>query len=122
MKKVIITLFVLSSSLLIKAQEASNQNPNYKISQAKYELGQEKVLASMGTTAQQTYKAYDWTEAKQESKQQRIQLRQQRALAYIKYSNQYPFYSFNGYNNPYNYLGSPTCMYGSDRFILRRCR
>ena len=122
MKKVILTLFVLSSSLIIKAQETSNQNPNYKISQAKYELGQEKVLASMGTTAQQTYKAYDWTEAKQESKQQRIQLRQQRALAYIKYSNQYPFYSFNSYNNPYNYLGSPTCMYGSDRFILRRCR
>jgi hypothetical protein len=106
MQKIIFILIFLSAVSVMKAQEpalAKDQNPNYKITQAKYQNAQENTLEAMNTTAQQTYKAYDWTEAKQERKKQRIEFRQQRALAF--WSNGYNyldcFYLFN--RPPYYY-------------------
>ena len=112
MKKVIFSLLLLSSFFVSKAQEkmlAADQNPNYKISQDKYLAAQEKLSTNMNTTVQETYKAYDWTEAKQEKKQQRIARRQERRLARINNPsyNGYNGYNFNGYgfsNNYWDYL------------------
>lgn len=109
MKKVIFSLLLLNSFFVSKAQEkvlTSDQNPNYKISQDKYLATQEKLSANMNTTVQETYKAYDWTEAKQEKKQQRIARRQERRLARINNPG-YNGYNFNGYgfsNNYWDYL------------------
>jgi|JI10StandDraft_1071094.scaffolds.fasta_scaffold96597_2 hypothetical protein len=97
MKKILLLLTVMLGTYGLKAQDATlapDQNPNYKVSLAKYTTNAEALQTTMNTTVQQTYKAYDWYEAKQERKQQRIQFRQQRAMARI---NNQGF--FNNYNN-----------------------
>ena len=96
MKKNILFYVFLLLGFSVQAQDnslAPDQNPNYKTSLAKYTGNQEQLQSAMNTTVQNTYKAYDWYEAKQERKQQRIQFRQQRALARIN--------SFNNFNYGY---------------------
>jgi hypothetical protein len=88
-------LFIVSAFtfLHIKAQEqlAPDQNPNYKVSMTKYQSCQEKLLEGMGTTAQNTYKAYDWFEAKQQKKQDRLDFRRKLTLARVN-SNRFTDY------------------------------
>lgn len=106
MKKLFLVLIVTISVTILKAQETPitpDQNPDYKISLAKYQSGQQVILEAMNTTLQNTYKAYDWTEAKQERKNQRIDFRQKRAIARI---NSYRYLDCNsifnrGYYNRY---------------------
>jgi hypothetical protein len=84
MKQLNILFFFLGSGSMVHAQETQhNQNPNWKKSLEKYEANKDKLTQTQGTTEQKTYKAYDWTEAKNERKQQRRDYRQQRALARI---------------------------------------
>lgn len=86
MKKIMILSSLFLTGLTINAQQtspANDQNPNYKISQQKYEAAQEKGTPDMNTTVQETYKAFDWTQFKQEKKQDRISRRQERTLARI---------------------------------------
>ncbi len=118
MRYLFLTIVLLSISFLSKAQEialAPNQNPNYKVSMDKYLAAQEKSpITTMNTTVQETYKAYDWTEAKQEKKQQRIARRQERRLARINNSS-YNGYDFNRYQcNYWDYLlwgAAPSLFY-----------
>lgn len=93
MKKTLLFSLSIFSFLLIKAQEqlAPDQNPNYKVSLAKYQVGQEKILEAMGTTSQNTYKAYDWFEAKQQRKQDRLDFRRKLTLARVN-SNRFTDY------------------------------
>lgn len=95
MKTISLLFAAVICAFQVKAQElAPNQNPNYKVSQAKYEAQQTKLSSSMNTTVQSTYKAYDWTEAKEAKKNQRIARRQERALARI---NNRPYFSYPDY-------------------------
>lgn len=105
MKKILLINLLAFSALFGSAQDnnlAPDQNPNYRISQEKYQAAQQALQTTMNTTVQQTYKAYDWYQARQERKQQRIQFRQQRALARIQnngyFGNGY-FYPYGRYNN-----------------------
>ncbi|MBX2930758.1 MAG: hypothetical protein KF781_02285 [Chitinophagaceae bacterium] len=80
MKKFILILtagLFLSANAQEKEQIASDQNPNYMVSQTKYVKQAEELQKTMNTTQQQTYKAYDWYEAKLEKKENRIKTRQQ---------------------------------------------
>lgn len=90
-----------------------DQNPNYRVSMDKYMVQKDSILGDFGTTAQQTYKAYDWYEAKQEKKalrrQNRHELRMTRAqnpgYNYSGYGSGY--YGFSNYNNwRYNLIPS----------------
>ncbi|MFT3910064.1 MAG: hypothetical protein QM737_11605 [Ferruginibacter sp.] len=105
MKKILLFNFLVLITVAIHAQDnsvAADQNPNYKQSLEKYKGQQDKLLATMNTTVQDTYKAYDWYEAKQERKQQRIADRRERRLYELQnYGNYYNPY------NPYNYLYDP---------------
>lgn len=86
MKKTILCFILFLPFFILKAQETtstSDQNPNYLLSLAKYQSSQDRYASEMNTTQQNTYKAYDWTEAKEEKKNQRIDFRQKRALARI---------------------------------------
>jgi hypothetical protein len=65
------------SNVYAQQQLASDQNPNYMLSQQKYMQVKDSLLFTMNTTEQNTYKAYDWYEAKMERKQNRINTRQQ---------------------------------------------
>lgn len=67
----------ITNSLFAQQQLAPDQNPNYLVSQQKYMQLKDSLMYTMNTTVQDTYKAYDWYEAKQERKQNRINTRQQ---------------------------------------------
>ncbi len=100
MKKILLSCLSVFTVVLVNAQDAitvPDQNPNFKVSLAKYQASQEGLMATMNTTVQDTYKAYDWYEAKMERRQQRINFRQERILARINNSNQ----CCNSWNNGY---------------------
>lgn len=112
MKK-LLTLFGIALSTLFIVQSASaqesveNQNPNYKVSMYKYMAVKDSLTATLGTTVQDTYKAYDWYEAKLERKALRKQYRHEERMARAKYGRSYyPYnnggYYGNGYYNNYN--------------------
>ncbi len=111
MKKIILSSIFILSAFMLKAQEtalAPDQNPNFKMSLAKYQSSQESLQGTMNTTVQDTYKAYDWYQAKLERRQQRISFRQERALARIRYRNDYQGnwdygYRYNNYYSPFSY-------------------
>lgn len=87
------------------AQElAPDQNPNYRSSMLHYVAIADSINATEGTTLQDTYKAYDWWEAKQEKKALRRLNRQEIRMERAKYSrNYYDGYSGGYYGNYYNY-------------------
>lgn len=91
------------SSSYAQTEETStsvaDQNPNYRQALQKYKSQQDKLVATMNSTIQETYKAYDWYEAKQERKQQRIADRRERRL--------YELQNWGNYYNPRNYFFDP---------------
>ena len=90
MKKLLLALFIFTGGYAASAQElAPDQNPNYKMSLEKYQGLQTNLQTTMNTTVQETYKAYDWSIAKEERKAERRNFRRERAL-------------FNSYNNGWN--------------------
>jgi hypothetical protein len=102
MKSFIFSFLILICACQVKSQEpSSNQNPNYKASLAKYENQTADLTSKMNTTEQDTYKAYDWTEAKEAKRKDRIVRRQERALARI--NNRSCFMDYMLWNQPYFY-------------------
>ncbi|MBS1743016.1 MAG: hypothetical protein JST81_08265 [Bacteroidetes bacterium] len=101
MQKILLLNFLVLISIAAGAQETTSpdQNPNYRQSLEKYIAQKDNLQTTMNTTVQQTYKAYDWYEAKQERKRQRIEDRRARRL--------YEAQNFGYYYNPYNYLYDP---------------
>ncbi len=86
----------------IAQSSIADQNPNYRISMEKYMIQKDSLLSFEGTTFQDTYKAFDWYEAKQERKEQRRLFRHEERMERAKYSQYYtPYYNnyWGGYNN-----------------------
>ncbi|HPH24605.1 MAG TPA: hypothetical protein PLW32_12025 [Chitinophagaceae bacterium] len=100
--RTIILLFslVVFGSVHAQTQLANDQNPNYLVSQQKYLQLNDSMQAYMNVTEQNTYKAYDWYEAKMERKQNRISTRQQVRINRSLYS--YDNWN-NGWNNNYSW-------------------
>lgn len=115
MKKILLFLFIATATFAASAQDlAPDQNPNYKVSLAKYTAGHDNLQSTLNTTVQSTYKAYDWRTAKNERKAERISYRRERSLfnnynyGYNNgyYNNGYNFYyndRYSGYRSPYQY-------------------
>lgn len=102
MKSFTFSILILFCACQAKSQElSSNQNPNYKASLTKYENQTAALTSTMNTTEQDTYKAYDWTEAKEAKRKDRIARRQERALARI--NNRSCFMDYMLWNQPYFY-------------------
>ncbi len=105
--KTIVNLFALLICSLFAYQAVAqssvpDQNPNYRVSLEKYMMKKDSLLSFEGTTVQDTYKAFDWYEAKQERKEQRRLFRHQERMERAKYSQYYtPYYNnyWGGYNN-----------------------
>lgn len=101
MKKYLLSLmFTLATAALFAQPEVPNQNPNFRISRTRYMAAKDSLLSTQGTTLQNTYKAYDWMQLRQDRKDIRFQNRQQRRL------NRSIYGGYNYYNNgvvPYNY-------------------
>lgn len=99
--KQLITLFVVSLGLTVQAQELlPDQNPNFQISKNKYMQHKDSLGMYMNTTVQNTYKAYDWYEARQERRQIRFDNRMQRRLWSAQ--NTYWINDGWGWNNRWN--------------------
>jgi hypothetical protein len=102
-------LGLLLSSASIAQQTNPDQNPNYKVSMDYYMANHKELTANQGQTAQQTYKAYDWTTHKAEVKQQKQDRKYE--LQKMRYQSRYRHsyggnYNYPYYNN-YNSLYSP---------------
>ncbi|GAA4787791.1 hypothetical protein GCM10023231_14920 [Olivibacter ginsenosidimutans] len=110
MKKKISYLFLIGllAALTLHAQEDPDQNPNAAKSAARYQAISDSLLAGQGTTYQQTYKAYDWYEAKQERKALRRERRHQERMAnpYYGYDNWfYPSIGFSYWGGRHSHWG-----------------
>lgn len=83
-----------------------DQNPNYLQSQEKYTKLKDSLLIYSNTTAQQTYKAFDWYQDKLDRKNSRRAYRRQSQWNYNPFG--YTNYGWNqyGFYDPYRY-GSP---------------
>lgn len=92
---------------IVKAQQialAQDQNPRYVESQAKYIKAADTLNSLHGTTVQDTYKAYDWYEAKLERRRQNREWRHQERLnGYYDYTPSWGLYS--SYSYPYSNFG-----------------
>jgi hypothetical protein len=102
MKKILFTCSILVASLASQAQElAIDQNPNYKVSMDKYAASQLSLQTTNNTTTQNTYKAYDFSEAKAERRAERRNLRRERQM-YYNMNNGYYYGNNNGFNDYYD--------------------
>ncbi|WP_139134262.1 hypothetical protein [Crocinitomix algicola] len=88
---------LIAGSLNGSAQNGTpDQNPNHERAAQRYVEQANDLTTTQSTTIQDTYKAYDWREAKAEAKQERIDRRYE--LRKLKYQSRY----YNrGYYNPY---------------------
>ena len=86
---------------------ASDQNIRYKESQDRYAKMIDSLVSWHGVTLQNTYKAYDWYEARQARRQQRRAWRHEERMAngyyYDNYYNNYDSYYNNAYYSNYRY-------------------
>jgi hypothetical protein len=88
----------------------ADQNPNYMVSQAKYMQMADSINQLHGTTLQNTYKAYDWYQAKQERRNDRITFRRQLRLERVKNRGQFNNGWYHNWNNgfyPYGNFNTP---------------
>lgn len=92
-------LFIFTS-LIGHAQDA-DQNPNWKNSADKYAAQSDVLIATQSTTPQDTYEAYDWREAKDAAKQQRLDRRYDLRSMRIqsRYRMGYPNYGYHNNSN-----------------------
>jgi len=85
-----------------KVDPVKDQNPRYQMSRAKYIEQADSLNRTQGSTVQETYKAYDWYEAREE----RRKLRRERNFQLNLNSGYY-------YGSPYFY---PSISYGNYGF------
>ena len=114
MKKYLSCSFLLIAILFFNISWSQtlhpDQNPQYAISRSKYMHLSDSINQWHSTTLHQTYKAYDWYEAKQERKSDRRLFRRQIQLERARYGFYYqPNYRRGYYNRGYynNYYRQP---------------
>ena len=95
---------------------APDQNPNYMVSQLRYMNTKDSLLSNENTTIQETYKAYDWREAREERRDERRNYRRQLSYLdnyYVSPSINYGWnqYGYNAYYNR-NYYGRNRWSWG----------
>jgi len=86
------SLAILFYADVARAQNslAPDQNPSFAVSRDKYMNMADSLTGFQSSTVHTTYKAYDWYEAKQERKSERIQFRRQLQLERAR--NDYRYY------------------------------
>lgn len=101
----IAAMLLLTASIAVGQDKdlAPDQNPRYRESRDQYMKVSDSLTINQGTTDQNTYKAYDFYEARMERRNERREFRRQAILSGA-YNNMYysPFYSYS----PYGWGGS----------------
>ncbi len=101
-----ILLFNISWSQTLHA----DQNPQFAESRSKYMNLSDSINQWHSTTTHQTYKAFDWYEAKQQRKSEKRTFNRQVQLERARYGYYYqPYYWRGSYNRGYynNYYSHP---------------
>lgn len=96
---IILALFTVVSGFAQSNQLAPDQNPQYLQSQNKYIAMADSLTAWHATTLQNTYKAYDFFEAKAERKAERRDFRRTLRLERARRPNYFDPYNNQYYNN-----------------------
>ena len=90
-----------------KSELVPDQNPRYMESQQKYGILSDSLTRDQGTTVQDTYKAYDWYQAREEKRALRRERNYQLSLANPYYNYSQPYYSIGfgsyGYGHRHGY-------------------
>lgn len=108
MKRNVLTTFLTAAGFIFYSSSSAqqnlvpDQNPDYAVSRDKYMLISDSINQWHSTTIHQTYKAYDWYEAKMERKNERLEFRRQLRLERAR-NNYYRPHHYNRYYNNYNY-------------------
>ncbi|RYY95762.1 MAG: hypothetical protein EOO11_15135 [Chitinophagaceae bacterium] len=102
MKKALPLFVLLLGSLGAAAQTVPDQNPAFAVSREKYMRMADSITRWHSTTAHDTYKAYDWYEAREERRaarrNSRYAVRLARAQRYDRGAYYDPYYdSYNSY-------------------------
>lgn len=98
----IITAGLITLALNSNAQQANlaaDQNPRYEESRAKYMNMSDSLTRNQGTTVQETYKAYDWYEAREAKRKLRRETNYQSSLLDYSFYGGPFFYPTLRYNN-----------------------
>ena len=104
MKKLLLSLFIIATGAFgaASAQElAPIRNPNYNTSLENYKGLHDNLQATMNTTVQDTYKAYDWRVARNERRAESREYNRQSYL-YNDYNNS-GYYNRNSYRPYYEH-------------------
>ncbi|RYY85243.1 MAG: hypothetical protein EOO15_17525 [Chitinophagaceae bacterium] len=106
MNRLLLLMLASAGTLAASAQTVPDQNPNFAVSREKYLSMADSVNRWHSVTVQNTYKAYDWYEAREERRtarrnnRQAIRLnRSQRWNSGYNYGNNW----YNPYHNSYYY-------------------
>ncbi|RXK80797.1 hypothetical protein [Filimonas effusa] len=120
MKQLMILLVAVVAVTAVRAQVhtalAPDQNPQYMQSQQKYMGIKDSLLAGSNTTIQDTYKAYDFYQARLERRAQRRANRYEVRRLMAENSWYAPGYYNNGYNYGGGYSPFFNNYYGSGFF------
>jgi hypothetical protein len=100
MTKSLLILLASALGITASAQTVPDQNPQFAVSRDQYMKMSDSITRWHATTLQNTYKAYDWYEAKIERRDSRRENRQAIRLARAQ---RYSYYDPYGYQQPYNY-------------------
>lgn len=84
-----------------QANLVPDQNPAYETSRAKYMNIADSLTSTQGTTVQNTYKAYDWYQAREERRKLRAERSYQNSWLYP--SSYYPSYGFSDFEYGWGY-------------------
>ena len=129
MKNLVTLLCFVALSTAYAQTLEKDQNPNYQASQDKYMAQSDQLTASLSTTIQDTYQAYDWREAREAKRQLRrdrnYELRKLRILSRFPvccnqsygYGNQCCNMNPNNCGNQYgynNYYQAPNPYYSAN--------
>lgn len=113
----LIAIMLLGSSMAFAQdkQLVADQNPRYAESRDHYMRVADSLTSNQSTTVQDTYKAYDFYEARMERRQERRAFRRQAILsgAYNGYyNNSWGYYSPYGWGNNINAMWFPSNRLG----------
>ncbi|RYY39733.1 MAG: hypothetical protein EOO08_08660 [Chitinophagaceae bacterium] len=101
MQRLLLLMLASAGTIAASAQTVPDQNPNFAVSRDKYLKLADSVNRWHSVTMQNTYKAYDWYEAREERRTARRQTRQAVRINRSRYSGWNNGYNSSRWNNPY---------------------
>ena len=94
-----ITLTICNQLVFSQEKLAPDQNPRFAESRDKYMKLTDSINRWHGTTFQETYKAFDWYEARQERRQERLDFRREMKRMRLNHRYRYQPYNSRPYYN-----------------------